>query len=520
MAGDSRRGAGGRGAGAVRASTRRMLGRGLARLRTFRQSLRFRLSLGLIVALGITFTLFILIHYEGHRRRTLHEAEENLGNISSIIEGSLEHAMLTRDSGELQQIMDNLARQRNIRALVLLDSLGDVRFAPGGKGGGTNLELAQPVAPGGNLAPRVTTVFTNVQGEPVLRLFEPIPNKPACQACHDPKSPAAGALLTDFSLAETDAHLRAELWTNLLVGLVVLIVAATIVNLFLNRLVLGRLDRMMGTIRRFGASDRSQRMRVQGDDEMSHLATAFNEMAAGLQAKEEETERLCRELEQKEEVRLQLLHQVIRVQEEERKRLARELHDDFAQTLTALTLGVETAVQRLPAAMESCREQLAAIRDLTSLTLGQTHRWIQDLRPLVLDDLGLVPAVRWYAQTRLEGAGLEVQVEAHGLAERLPSEVETTLFRVVQEAINNVAKHAHARHVSVILENAAGRTLAEVTDDGTGFDPQAFLTVDDDMRGAGLLGMRERVALVGGQFRVTSRPGDGTTIRIEVPWTR
>jgi len=474
------------------------------------------------VALGVIIVAFIALHYREHQERVLREAEVNLVNVGQLIEGSLEHAMLTQDFAELQQIMDNVARQRNIRSIVLLNNRSEVRFAPEGKGVGTRLDLRDPGCQAchrANEPPQgASIIFTSPQGEPILRNCNPVENRPSCYACHDPQNRINGALLTDFSLAETNTHLAAELRTNVVGGLVLVIVVVFIVNLFLDRLVLAKLDRMMLAIRHFGSGDRSQRVLVRGADEIGRLAAAFNHMADGLQAKEQETTRLYHELQQKEAARAQLLQQVIQVQEEERKRIARELHDDFAQTLTALTIGLETTLQTLPPEMAPLREHLARVQDLTTNTLGQTHRWIQDLRPRVLDDLGLVPAIRWYAEARLEASGVQVQLEVSGFKERLSPELETTLFRVIQEAINNVAKHAQARHARIRLDFADARVIAEIEDDGVGFDPQVFLTVHEGMRGIGLLGMRERVTLLGGLLSVDSRPGQGTRIRIEVPW--
>ncbi len=487
------------------------------------QSLRVCLTLGVTVALGITLVAFIVLHYREHRARVLREAEANLVNIGQMIEGSLEHALVTQDFAETQQIMDNVGRQRDIRSIVLLNNQSQVRFAPGGKGGGTRLNLDDPGCQvchrAGEPPQGGSIIFTTAQGEPVLRNCNPIENRPQCHACHDPQNRLNGALLTDFSLAETNTHLADDLRMSVGLGLTAVIAVILMVNLFLDRLVLSKLDRMMLAINRFGAGDRSQRVPTRGADEIGRLATAFNRMADGLQTKEQETERLYHELQQKAAAHAQLLQQVIRVQEEERKRIARELHDDFAQTLTALTINLEAALQTLPAAMASLKDQLLHVQDLTMTTLGQTHWWIQDLRPRVLDDLGLVPAIRWYTETRLETLGVQVQLEVSSFKGRLPAELETTLFRVIQEAINNVAKHAQARQACIRLEFVDARVIAEVMDDGVGFDPQEFLTMHEGMRGIGLLGMRERVALLGGLLTVDSQPGRGTRIRIEVPWT-
>ena len=234
---------------------------------------------------------------------------------------------------------------------------------------------------------------------------------------------------------------------------------------------------------------------------------------------EAEVYRLNDELNQRIDERTRVLQQIIKVQEDERKRIARELHDDFAQMLTALTIHLETALQSLPPPMALLKEHMIRVQDLTATTLDQTHRWIQDLRPRVLDDLGLVPAIRWYATSRLEAMGVEVHLDVGSFRWRLPSELETALFRTIQEGLNNIAQHALAKHTLVRLTSDDSRIIAEIEDDGVGFDLQELHGVHEGMRGIGLLGMRERMSLVGGQLGINTGPGGGTRIHIEVPWT-
>lgn len=489
--------------------------RWLARLRAAPHSLRFRLTVGVTIALGLILSAFIILHYVNNRWQTLLGADEHLAEVSQVIEGSLTHAMLNRDLSELQQIIDDVAVQRNIRAIRLLNTLGEVRFASGGQDVGTSqgfLDLGKPVQTG-------SVIIHTPGGEEALRSYLPVHLQPACQTCHDPQADPVGLLLIDYSLDETNAHLAADLRVSLLAGLAVIVVAAWTVSWLLERLALGKLDRMMLAIRRFGEGDRSTRVHVGGKDEVGRLAAAFNRMADGLEAKELETERLYHELQQQEAARAQLLREVIRVQEEERKRIARELHDDLGQTLAALSLGLETALHSMPEAVAAARAQLVHVRDLTMDTLGQVHCWIQDLRPSVLDDLGLVPAIRSCAEARLGHLGVEVHVES-ACKGRFPAELETAFYRIIQEAISNIAKHAQARHVTIRLHATEASLIAEIDDDGVGFEPEDFLTPGDDVRGIGLLGMRERVTLVGGQLAVASQPGTGTHIRIEVPWIR
>ncbi len=231
-----------------------------------------------------------------------------------------------------------------------------------------------------------------------------------------------------------------------------------------------------------------------------------------------ENARLYAALAEKEQMRAQLLEQVIEAQEEERKRIARELHDDFAQTLTALTINLQSTMQNLPDGLNGTRQHLAETQALTSQTLQEINHWILELRPTVLDDLGLVPAIRWYAESRLEPEHAQVEVETVGLKNRLPTGIETALFRIVQEAVSNIAKHARARRVTIRLSTDGAHITLTVRDDGTGFQTREGFVLKDGMRGIGLLGMRERTALLGGSLRIDSEIGGGTRVEVEIPW--
>lgn len=250
-----------------------------------------------------------------------------------------------------------------------------------------------------------------------------------------------------------------------------------------------------------------------GDREAPLLQALADQAATAL-----DNARLYSELREKEAVRAHLLEKVILAQEEERKRIARDLHDDLAQTLAALTIDLQSVVRALPPNADELRNRLSQSQQLATQTLKGINQWILDLRPTVLDDLGLVPAVRWYAESRLAPAGTVVAVEAVGIKRRLPATVETTLFRIAQEALNNTAKYAQASNVSIHFAAADGEITLEVVDDGKGFDALQALKLTDGTRGLGLLGMRERAALVGGAVSITSQVGQGTRIRVTVPW--
>ena len=208
-------------------------------------------------------------------------------------------------------------------------------------------------------------------------------------------------------------------------------------------------------------------------------------------------------------VRRDSLRRVIEGQELERRRLARELHDETGQALTSVLLGLK-AVETT----EDAPAALASLRELVVATLQDVRRLAVELRPKALDDFGLVPAVERLVETFTEATGISVDFESQLGTERLPPEVETTLYRTVQEALTNIAKHAGATRVSVLLVRRPGLVNALIEDDGHGFGAE-----DEAQGGMGLAGMRERLALLEGRLQIESGPGTGTSLVAEVPLT-
>jgi signal transduction histidine kinase len=204
------------------------------------------------------------------------------------------------------------------------------------------------------------------------------------------------------------------------------------------------------------------------------------------------------------------LRRAVEAQELERRRLARELHDETGQALTSILLGLKGLEEGLDDA--GSRAAAADLRELVVSTLQDVRRLAVELRPSALDDFGLVAALERLAASFGEQTGITVDFETSLADERLPAEVETALYRIVQESLTNVVKHARARHVSVLLARKSGAIKAVVEDDGQGFDPAG-----DRHDGFGLVGMRERLALLGGRLEVESSSEAGTTIVAEVP---
>lgn len=201
---------------------------------------------------------------------------------------------------------------------------------------------------------------------------------------------------------------------------------------------------------------------------------------------------------------------VVQAQELERRRLARELHDETGQALTSILLGLKPLEEAL--ADHPARAGLAELREQVVSALQDVRRLAVELRPSVLDDFGVVAALERLAETFGEQTGIRVDFHSALGEARLPSDVETALYRVVQESLTNIAKHANAHNVSVSVARRDNAVAATIEDDGAGFDPRS---VRED--GIGLIGMRERLALIDGRLHVESRRGVGTTIVAEVP---
>jgi signal transduction histidine kinase len=204
------------------------------------------------------------------------------------------------------------------------------------------------------------------------------------------------------------------------------------------------------------------------------------------------------------------LQRVVSAQEQERRRLARELHDETGQALTSILLGLRTVEEAGDEA--EIRAAIAEVRDLVRATLQDVRQLAVELRPKALDDFGLVAALERLTQSFEEQTGIGIDFQSRLPAGRLPPEVETALYRIVQESLTNIVKHARAGKVSILIGRKAGAVSVVVEDDGVGFDPAR-----PREEGLGLIGMRERVSLLGGRLTIESRPGAGTTFVAEVP---
>jgi signal transduction histidine kinase len=224
-------------------------------------------------------------------------------------------------------------------------------------------------------------------------------------------------------------------------------------------------------------------------------------------------------LEQSRQQQEQLRHlarQFLSALEEERKKISRELHDEIAQTLTGINVHLATLSKKSEVNTKGLKQTISRTRRLVEKSVNIVHRFARELRPTLLDDLGLVPALHSFMKDFTKRTGIHIRFTASAGLERLDSARRTVLYRVAQSALTNVAQHAQASRVKVSVRKLQDAVRMEIHDDGKSFEVERVLFAKRHKR-LGLLGMRERVEMVGGRFGVESAPGKGTTIRVQIP---
>jgi len=295
---------------------------------------------------------------------------------------------------------------------------------------------------------------------------------------------------------------------------------------------------LIGATQKIARGNLQDPIEVSTKDEIGTLSMSFDDMRIRLAESVERIQQYSFELEnrvadrtkelmQSKEKLAVLLREVITAEEEERRRIARELHDDTSQSLNVTMISLDSVISRY-SDYDPVRKQLKQIREQCMIMLKGVHSLINDLRPTVLDDLGLESAIKWVLEKHLGDHGIQYYIDTKGDSEGLKTrcrgildygKIELVLFRVIQEAIINVSKHADAENVYVTLEFGDSSIEMEVEDDGKGFDLEGDLESarTGTYIGLGLLGMEERIALLDGKLTVWSEPGEGTRIKVYVP---
>ena len=484
-------------------------------------SLRVKVTLGLILPMILILCVFTAIEYENHQTFMLSNLSIIASHSGRVVESNLRQEMLNSDFAELQRLLDSIGKTNEFRVVYLLDTSGRVIFSPQKKDVGLQLDNHQPdCQPCHHLPPdeRPGSVVVKANdGERVFRSMQVIENSAECTQCHDPKQRIIGLLLTDIPIAPLEGPLRTHTIEDLLWWTGTILIVVVLVNLVMSRFVLRRLENLAREITGFGQGQMPKPVANAPMDEIGRLASTFHAMTRQVEARNEENNALSERLQRQSSQRGELLKQLITIQEEERKRVARELHDQLGQSLTGLSFKVVTAQQKLFSNPDLARRELVQTQELISDTAKQMYDMILDLRPSSLDDMGLVAALRSHVERTLNGTGIDFNLDDRGLSERLPPEIETTLYRVFQEALLNVVRHSKATSVQIKLHCTDGAFEGELSDNGKGFDLNPVFLDGNKPRGLGLMGMQERIGLIGGFLEILTQTGCGTTLRIHLP---
>lgn len=483
-------------------------------------NLRAKITLGVVVPLTLILGIFTIIEASRHREIELYNLTLLASQSGKVIESSLRNAMLESNFSEVQMILNAVGDAGEFRVVYLLDSEGKIIFAPHGERVGDRLDNTHPACQACHKLPpeaRPSSVVVTDDNQRVFRSMYPIKNAPECMTCHDPDQPIIGLLLTDIPFTKVESALAAGLRENLLWWVGTILVTVVVVNLALSNIVINRLQRLAQALVGFGQDQLSIRLPADDPDEIGQLSEAFNSMSQRIEDEVAENRALSDHLYMQSKQRGELLKHLITAQEDERKRVARELHDDLGQALGALALQTEAIEQLIDSDTEAAINQLNLTRDLITDTTDRMYELILALRPSTLDDLGLIAALQSHAERFLNGSGIIFELNAAGLTSRLEPEMETALYRIYQEALNNVRRHSGAKRVSITMTMQDGFLKSEIQDDGRGFDLRRLDSNEDSPHGLGLLGIKERVSQWGGTVEIITKPGSGTLIRLRFP---
>jgi signal transduction histidine kinase len=452
-----------------------------------------------------------------------------IGLLTAILFGAV---TLLQTRASTSQILYQLLEQR---AISIGRSLADAIERPASTG--DFFAVMQHLKQARKTSPEIRYVIVRDQdGKVVATTFEKsvpadlskISNKicpPTCTAqtlaspeglIMDVRFPVVGGYAGTIQLGVLDRMVNHEL--TILTGMVVwgLVLCAAVgicLALWLTGILTRPIRHLVESAYRIREGAFETRAQVFSNDEIGRLAVAFNQMGEALM-------RYRQEVEAKEKARLSLIERIVQVQEDERKSISRELHDHFGQSLLALLLQVQSGCEHR---LEPCEcvhlpgSLCQNVEDTIRQIISDVHRLAWGMRPSILDDYGFDSALARHIEEVAKTAGFEIDYQCtspEGL-ERLPSRIEVTLFRIAQEAITNMIRHAKAAHASVIVLRQFRDITMIVEDDGRGFDMAMVRDRGDQC--LGLIGMEERVNLLGGSFVIESSPGDGTTIRVRIP---
>jgi len=447
--------------------------------------------LGIVLALVLLLGLGVTLQVRQTVVRTMEaQLQEQSISVARDLAARATDLLLINDLYSLHQLLQaTLNNNASVRYAFVIDPQGRVLVHTFGNGFPIGLLDANQAGPDEHHRTRLVNTDEGPIWDTAVPIFEG-------------RAGTARVGLSEVMVNRAVESVTGQLLLTTVVVSLIGITAAAFLTWLLTRPILN----LVQAAKAVGRGDFTQQVHRWADDEIGELSVAFNEMVVALRrAGEERAER--------EQLRAHYVKAVITAQEDERKRIARELHDSASQSLTSLLVGLRTMSGLCN--QPEVRDHAEALRAIAAHTLDEVHTLALQLRPSVLDDLGLQAAIERYVADFGARYPIHVDLALRGLSEgRLPSEVETALYRIVQESLTNVARHSGARAASVMIERQNGQARAVIEDDGHGFDPALAGVADQRL---GLYGMRERAELLGGKLTIESAPGQGASVFVEIP---
>jgi signal transduction histidine kinase len=419
----------------------------------------------------------------------VHELEARAISVTHDLASRSTDLILTNNLYALQQlILETQANHPDIRYIFVIDPGGNVLVHTFGDGFPAGLTTVNGPAMEGD---HQVSFLDTTEGQ-VLDVAVPV---------FGGQAGTARVGFSDLVVRRTMSSVTSQMLLATLLVSTIGLVSALGLTWVLTRPIL----ELSQAARAVGRGDLSLHVTSWANDELGELADAFNAMVADLNA-------AAVELEKRERMRSELMERVISAQEEERLRIARDLHDHTSQSLVSLIVQLKLVENARSGAGRA--ESLMELRRQLRQVLEDVRRMALDLRPGVLDDLGLVEAIQWFAERCNQNGSLEIQVVACDPCNSLPKREAVALYRVAQEALSNVVKHSGADYARVELHCDESGIHLEVRDDGLGFDPFRERAPGG---GIGLFGMEERMQLLDGKLVIDSKPGIGTCVRASIP---
>ena len=472
-----------------------------------RASLYYRIN-GIILGVILVLSLIIGALMVRITRSLLERQMENRGiEIATSIGASSSNDILLDDHYALSsRITANRNHADDVRYIIICDFAGRLLIDTflGKFPAGLPQDISPLPLPGsgdgeGELVAKVTTYSSN-EG-PIREVTVPI------------EKGAIGYVRVGMSARSSRKLLSATIRRFLFITVLVCLLASAVATL-LAHLIVKPIHRLVAAVHQIRKGNYSVRAEVRDDAEVGHLAQAFNEMTASLKAEAVENSRLLEELRAKEAARTHLLNKLFSVQEDERKRISRELHDESGQSLASMLAYLKLLSSKLDT--EPQKELLLQARNVVTEIMGNLRSMAVELRPPVLDDLGILTAMRKYIDNFSRQQGCAVVCSFPDTEPRLDGTVSLALYRILQESLVNVARHAKASTVHVLVAAEDRQILLSVSDDGQGTTEAELAQAFGNNR-LGIFGMRERAELLGGSFAMDSHPHCGTTVTATLP---